>query len=96
MINLSKRTQAHGAVWAACLALSGCLGGGNDPVVPMAPAEVGPLQAISAAATMSISGLLQYQAAINSSAQAAQDVAEPLDVSAITLPTSETAEPFDV
>lgn len=96
MINLSKRTQAHLAAWVSCLTLAGCLGGGNDPVVPMAPTELGPLQAISAAATTSIMGLLQYQAAVNSSSQAAQDAAEPLDISSITLPTSETAEPFDV
>jgi hypothetical protein len=95
MIKISKRLQAQAAVWGVALALTGCFSD-NNPAVPMAPAELGPLQAISAAATTSIMGLLQYQAAVNSSSQAAQDSAEPLDVSSIMLPTSETAEPFDI
>ena len=95
MIKISKRLQGHLAVWGMALALTGCFRD-SDPAAPMTPVMLGPLQAISATATASIMGLLQYQAAVNASSQAAQDGAEPLDVSDLVLPTSETAEPSDV
>lgn len=96
MINVSKRLRIHGAVWGTSLVLAGCFGGGSDPVVPMTPVSISPLVAVPATATASIQALLQYQAAVNSSAQAEQDKAEPIDISSLMLPVSETAEPFEV
>lgn len=96
MIKISKRVQAHAAVWGVALALTGCFRDNNEAAVQPAPIQLGPLQAISVAATTTVMGLFQYQVAVNASAQAAQDAAEPLDLTAIELPTSETAEPSDV
>lgn len=95
-VNFGKRAAAHAAAWAACLALVGCLGGGGDNSVPVAPVMLTPLMAIPAEASTSILELYRYQGSVNSSPQADQDKAEPLDISTFMPPSSETAEPFDV
>ena len=90
------RLTAHLAVWAGTIILSGCLGGGGDNPIPTASTMPSPLMAIPVEATTSLQELFRYQASVNSSTAAAQDMAEPIDVSSLVLPTSETAEPFDV
>ena len=91
-----SRTGAHAAAWMACLALSGCFGGGDDSPIPVSPVMLTPLMAIPAEASTSLLELFRYQGSVNSSPSADQDRAEPIDISSLTLPTSETAEPFEV
>ena len=95
-IMIPNRLGLHAIAWSGCLLLGGCLGGGGEDTVPVEPVTLGPLLAVPATATQSITGLFQYQATINSSTAADQDKAEPLDISALVLPTSETAEPTEV
>ena len=92
----SMRLTAHAAAWSASLALAGCFGGSSDSPVPPVVAMPGPLEAVPATATATISGLFSYQASVNSEPQAKQDMAEPIDISALSLPTSETSEPTDL
>lgn len=83
-INRHLRTAAAAlgaaAMFAAC-------GGGDDSPPPAPTAEV------PASAGMSVDGWIGYLKALVASAA---DMLEPVDVSAVTPPGSETAEPTPV
>ena len=72
------------ALFAAAL-LAACGGGGDDtPSTPPPTSEVPP------SASMSVAGLVSYLKLLVASAA---DTLEPVDVSAVTPPVDETAEP---
>jgi hypothetical protein len=75
------RTVAHAAALSAVLMLSAC---GGDP----AAADPDAIPSAPAATSMEFSQFV--------SKRMADDVAEPLDVEAVTPPTSESEEPIDV
>jgi hypothetical protein len=66
-------------------ALSGCGGGSDTP--PPAPAVT---SEVPAAASQSVDGFIGYLKALVASAA---DALEPVDVSAVTPPSDDTAEP---
>ncbi len=67
--------------------LAGCFGGGDDST-PVAGSD--PLATVPDSATQSVSGFIAYLVAL---AANLSDSREPIDVSALTLPTSDTTEP---
>lgn len=69
-------------VLAAGVALAGC-GGGDDNTPPVT-------QSVPASASASVSGWISY---LQQLVVAAADMLEPVDVSAVTPPTDDTAEP---
>lgn len=71
---------------AAALLLSAC-GGGDDAAPVPATAQVSP------SATASVAGLQGYLGELTAETSAASDTLSPVDVSNVTLPTSETDEP---
>lgn len=87
---------------AAAAALAGCFGGGDDPVLPAPPMlnngtlPADPLASLPATSTATLSALLTYQFLVLQSDPAKADRAEPIDLSNVTLPTSDTTEPADV
>lgn len=100
MNTLSRRTAAHAAVWVASLVLAGCFGGGSSsssdasgPITPIVLKD--PLLGVTDTGKATVPGLVFYQIELSKVGPAA-DVAEPFDVSAITLPVSDTTEPLDV
>ena len=68
--------------------LSGC--GGGDDSAPPTPAATA---AVPASASLSVDGFIGYMKALVASAA---DTLEPVDVSAVTPPTSDTTEPTPV
>ena len=74
------------AAAVALLGLAGCFGGGGDG--GEAPAD--PLAAVPDSAVQTVTGTLDYLAVLN---QNPSDVREPIDITAVVLPTSDTAEP---
>ena len=87
---LSLRTAAAlAAVAAASLALTGCFGGGDNDSAPAAD----PLAAVPDAAVQSVAGTVDYLAMLNKNPS---DTREPIDVTAVLLPTSDTTEPAAV
>jgi hypothetical protein len=76
--------QSMGA--AAVLALLAACGGGNDPVAAVVDNTIVPADAAASPAAYS-----RYLGTM-----AADDRAEPLNVDAVTAPTSDTTEPADV
>jgi hypothetical protein len=68
------------------LLLSACFGGGSDD----APAPVDPLAAVPDSAVQSVVGTVDYLTVLNKNPS---DTREPLDISAVVLPTSDTTEP---
>ena len=85
-----KRTSLHlvraTALVATTAALAGCFGGGSDEPAP--PAD--PLAAVPDSATQSVSGLVAYLVAL---VAGGSDTREPIDITALTLPTSDNTEP---
>ena len=75
------------SVAAASVALAGCFGGGDDGAATP-PAD--PLAAVPDSATQSVAGTVDYLNVLN---QNASDTREPIDVTAIVLPTSDDTEP---
>lgn len=73
------------------LALSGCFGGGDD--APMA-AAADPLAGVPDSAAATPAGTVAYQQQL--AAAPGADTREPIDVSALVLPTSDTTEPAAV
>lgn len=84
-----KRLTSLLAVAAATVALAGCFGGGDDNVA--APAD--PLAAVPDSAVQSVAGTVDYLAMLNKNPS---DTREPIDVTAVVLPTSDTTEPAAV
>ena len=74
------------ALAAVSLALAGCGGGDDGAATP--PAD--PLAAVPDSATQSVAGTVDYLNVLN---QNASDTREPIDVTAIVLPTSDDTEP---
>ncbi|MDT7835276.1 hypothetical protein [Aquabacterium sp. OR-4] len=87
------RPQA--ALWPALLLgaalLAGC-GGGDSGSSAEAP-KADPLAAVPGSASQTTQGAVDYQLAL---AQASSDTREPLDVSTVTLASSDTDEPKSV
>ena len=79
-----------GLLCAAAM-LAACGGGGDDspPPTPTPPATV----EVPGSASASVDGLIAYLKELVASAA---DMLEPVDVSAVTLPGSETTEPTPV
>ena len=73
--------------------LAGCFGGGNDEsAMPPAP---DPLAAVPAATATSVGATVDYQiqlASLNSAAESR----EPIDLTGVTLATSDTTEPINL
>ena len=82
-----NRLSLATAAGLACLSLSGCFGGGDD-----SPAD--PLAAVPESATATTEGTVAYQQQLAAAADA--DTREPIDVSAVVLPVSDTTEPVAV
>ncbi len=76
------------AVTAAALVLTACFGGGDDTVVALDP-----LAAVPESATQSVAGTVDYLAVLNKNPS---DTREPIDITAVLLPTSDTTEPSAV
>jgi len=74
------------AAAAALLGLAGCFGGGGDG--GETPAD--PLAAVPDSAVQTVAGMVDYLAVLN---QNPSDLGEPIDVTAVVLPTSDTTEP---
>lgn len=72
------------AAAAVLLGLAGC--GGGDGVE--APAD--PLAAVPDSAVQTVAGTVDYLVALNENPS---DVREPIDITAVVLPTSDTTEP---
>ena len=82
-----KRLTSLLAAVAATLALTACFGGGDaDPAVIAAD----PLAAVPDSATQSVSGTVNYLAVLGNSPS---ETREPIDVTALDLPISDTTEP---
>ena len=84
-----KRLISLLAAAAATVALAGCFGGGDGDVA--VPAD--PLAAVPDTAVQSVAGTLDYLAVLNKNPS---DSREPIDISAVMLPTSDTTEPAAV
>ena len=94
--------MAAALVGAASLALSGCFGGSSDTTLPEVPPLNGgtlpadPLASLPTTSTSTPSALLTYQFLVLQVEPAKADKAEPIDLTNVTLPTSDTTEPADV
>ena len=71
----------------ACAGLLCACGGGDDDSTPPVTSEVPP------SASASVAGLIRYLKAL---VVADADTLEPVDVSAVTLPTDDLNEPADI
>ena len=69
--------------------LAGCFGGDSDS----APVPADPLAAVPDTAVQTLAGTVDYLAVLNKNPS---DTREPIDITAVVLPTSETAEPAAV
>ena len=85
-----KRFTSLLLVATATVVLAGCFGGGGDAEVA-APAD--PLAAVPDTAVQSVAGTLDYLAVLNKNPS---DTREPIDISAVVLPISDTTEPAAV
>ncbi len=83
-----KRLITLMAVAAAALSLTACSGGGDDTVV-----VVDPLDAVPDTATQSVAGTVDYLVVLNKNPS---DTREPIDITALLLPISDTTEPSAV
>lgn len=84
-----KRLISLLAAAAASVALAACFGGGDGDVA--VPAD--PLAAVPDTAVQSVAGTLDYLAVLIKNPS---DSREPIDISAVMLPTSDTTEPAAV
>ena len=87
------RIRAIFLVLAAGAGLAGCFGGGNDET-PMPPAA-DPLATVPAATATTVGATVDYLnqlASLNASAE----TREPIDLTGVTLATSDTDEPTAV
>lgn len=73
------------ALAAVSLALAGCGGGDGDAVVP-----ADPLATVPDAATQTVAGTVDY---LNVLSLNLTETREPIDVTAVVLPTSDDTEP---
>ena len=88
---IHQRIKVLALVMASNLALAGCFGGGgDDEIVPM-PAD--PLAMVPDTALQTAAGTVDYQKLL---VGLPSETREAIDVSAVVLPTSETAEPLAV
>ena len=88
---IHQRIKVFALVMAGNLALAGCFGGGgDDEIVPM-PAD--PLAMVPDTALQTAAGTVDYQKLLVS---LPSETREAIDVSAVVLPSSETAEPLAV
>ena len=87
----NQRMKALTLAMVGSLALAGCFGGGGDDDVAPVPAD--PLAAVPDSALLSAAGTVDYQKLLNSMPS---ETREAIDVTAVVLPTSETAEPLAV
>jgi hypothetical protein len=88
---MTKRFHTLLAMAGACAALAGCFGGDDNTAAAPAPAD--PLAAVPAEATATAQGTVDYQVAL---AAASSETREPIDLTNVTLPTSDTTEPAAV
>lgn len=88
---ISQRLKVLSLALVASLALAGCFGGGGDDPVTALPAD--PLAVVPDTALQTAAGTVDYQKLLNSNPS---ETREAIDVSAVVLPTSETAEPVAV
>ena len=84
-----KRFTSLLLVATATVVLAGCFGGGDGDVA--APAD--PLDAVPDSAVQSVAGTVDYLALLHKNPS---DSREPIDISAVVLPTSDTTEPAAV
>ena len=84
-----KRFSSLLLVAAASMALTACFGGGSDDVA----AAADPLAAVPDSAVQSVAGTVDYLAVLNKNPS---DSREPIDISAVVLPTSDSTEPAAV
>lgn len=76
------------------LTLAGCFGGGGDDVVVETPPVLAdPLAAVPDTATQTVAGTVGYQQVLSLNSS---ETREPIDVTDLVLPSSETAEPVAV
>ena len=88
---IHQRIKVLALVMASNLALAGCFGGGgDDEIVPM-PAD--PLAMVPDTALQTAAGTVDHQKLL---VGLPSETREAIDVSAVVLPTSETAEPLAV
>ncbi len=88
---MNKKHLALSLAFASAALLGGC-GGGDDPAppAPPAPAPADPLAAVPDSARQSIDGLIGY---LKMLAANKSDTREPIDLTGLTLPRSDSAEP---
>ena len=86
-----QRLKILALALAGNLALAGCFGGGGDDQIVPTPAD--PLATVPDTALQTAAGTVDYQKLLVS---LPSDTREAIDVSAVILPTSETAEPLAV
>ncbi len=84
-----KRLTTLLSLAAAAVALSGCFGGGDGD----SPAAADPLASVPTTATETATGTVDY---LNVLAMNQSDTREPIDVTAVVLPTSDDTEPLAV
>lgn len=76
------------------LTLAGCFGGGGDEVLAETPPVLAdPLAAVPDTATQTVAGTVGYQQVLGMNRS---ETREPIDVTDLVLPSSETAEPVAV
>ncbi len=88
---ISSRIKVLSLALMGSLALAGCFGGGGDDETALMPAD--PLAVVPDTALQTAAGTVDYQKLLNSNPS---ETREAIDVTALTLPTSETAEPVAV
>lgn len=88
---IHQRLKILTLAMAGNLALAGCFGGGGDDQIVQTPAD--PLAVVPNTALQTAAGTVDYQKLLVS---LPSDTREAIDVSAVVLPTSETAEPLAV
>lgn len=87
------RLRTWGLAAGVMVGLSACGGSGSESVALPPPSPLLGPQALDLASSAS---LLGYQQGLATAAAASADMLEPFDVSALSLPSTETAEPIDL